>query len=238
MILSPFITTIARTHLPFTGEKVWQTSECHDSASYSSMIRLSDNEPGQLIQVTDSNIVGISEDTGKLLWSTPWRDRTVMTPVASDRHVFVMSKNNGCTQLRFESAQDPTVTFQNKNMKNEHGGAVLVAGHLFGYSENRGWVCQDWRTGELTWNEKTRLGKGSLTYADGRLYCLTEQDGIVALISATPDGFRELSRFKLKAQTEFRTREELVWTHPVISNGKLYIRDHEHITAFDIRKLQ
>ena len=82
-------------------------------------------------------------------------------------------------------------------------------------------------TGEIA-AEIKRLGKGSLAYADGRLYGYTE-DGKVALVNPDPEDFRELSSFKVEAGSGHH------WSHPVLSDGVLYVRHGEVLMAFDVR---
>ena len=110
----------------------------------------------------------------------------------------------------------------------------LVGDHLYGYADP-GWGCQDFSTGESVWNDR-KLGKGAIGYADGMLYCLEETSGTVALIEASPKGWTEHGRFKLEPQTKIRSARGKIWTHPVISNGKLYLRDQELFFAFDVKK--
>ena len=87
--------------------------------------------------------------------------------------------------------------------------------------------------GEQVWADKT-LGKGAVTFADGRLYCLDEGRGTVVLAEATPAGWKEHGRFVLEAKSEQRAQRGKIWTHPVIANGKLYLRDQELISSYDV----
>ena len=100
-------------------------------------------------------------------------------------------------------------------MKNHHGGVILVGDHLYGHSDDVGWICMDFATGEqqVARNAKI-LGKGAIAYADGMFYCLSEDDGEVVLIEASPDGWKEHGRFKLDPQTEIRSDRGKIWTHP------------------------
>jgi len=82
---------------------------------------------------------------------------------------------------------------------------------------------------------KKALGKGAIAYAEGRFYLLEESTGTVVLIDASNKGWKEQGRFKLSPQTMQRSPSGKVWTHPVISNGKLYLRDQELIYCFDIK---
>ena len=105
-----------------------------------------------------------------------------------------------------------------------------------GYSDRVGWVCQDLLTGELIWRERESLGKGAICYADERLYCLSKDDGLVVLIEATSDGWRERGRFKLDPQTELRKPKGRIWTHPIVANGKLFLRDQELLFCYDVKQ--
>ena len=116
-------------------------------------------------------------------------------------------------------------------MKNHHGGVVLVGEHLYGHSDASGWVCQNFKTGEAVWQEKGKLGKGSISYADGRLYCRFEsEEGTLVLLEATPEGYRELGRFDQPERSKKNS-----WPHPVIANGRLFIRDQDILLCYDIK---
>jgi outer membrane protein assembly factor BamB len=121
-------------------------------------------------------------------------------------------------------------------MINHHGGVVLVGNHLYGHSDQGGWTCQDFKTGEVAWSTgRDKLGKGAIHYADGMLYCLEESSGTVVLIEASPKGWSEKGRFKLTPQTTRRNPKGKVWTHPVVLDGKLYLRDQEFIVCYDVK---
>jgi len=72
------------------------------------------------------------------------------------------------------------------------------------------------------------IGKGSLTYADGMLYCLNER-GTMALADATPKAYTLVSQFKIP-----RGGRGPTWAHPVVCGGRLYIRHGDYLHAFDI----
>jgi hypothetical protein len=127
-----------------------------------------------------------------------------------------------------------TEVYANKDMKNQHGGVLLVGDHLFGYSDNVGWLCQDFKSGESVWTAKDELGKGAITCADGMLYLLEEREGTVALIEASPEGWREHGRFHLEPLTQQRKPSGGIWTHPVVADGRLYLRDQELLFSFDV----
>jgi hypothetical protein len=93
----------------------------------------------------------------------------------------------------------------------------------------------DFNTGEQLWREREALEKGAIAYADGRFYCLGEDEGQVVLINASPAGWEEHGRFTLDPPTEIRSDRGKIWVHPVISNGKLYIRDQDKLHCFNVK---
>jgi hypothetical protein len=93
----------------------------------------------------------------------------------------------------------------------------------------------DWKTGNEVWSDKKSLGKGAIGCADGMLYLVDESNGNVALIEASPKGYSEKGRFKLEPQSAIRNPQGRIWTHPVIANGRLYLRDQDLIHCFAVK---
>jgi hypothetical protein len=104
---------------------------------------------------------------------------------------------------------------------------VLIGDYLYGFSESILTAIR-FDTGEIAWRDRS-VGKGSLVYADGNLYCFSE-DGVVGLVEATPTGYKEKGRFRI-VQGNLKT-----WTHPVVVGGRLYLRDQDTIYAYDVRQ--
>lgn len=221
-----------------TGEVKWRSEGLDDGAHYSSMITATIHGRKQYIQLLPKRLVGVSPDNGELLWETGWPGRTAVipTPIVRGSQVYITSGYGmGSKLVTISPENDVEVVYENKVMKNHHGGVVLVGDQLYGHSDGPGWTCQDFATGKSIWKERRALGKGAIAYADGRLYCLGESDGDVVLIGATPDDWQEHGRFTLTPQTERRKEKGRIWTHPVIVNGKLYLRDQDLVYCFDIR---
>jgi outer membrane protein assembly factor BamB len=226
-----------------TGKPLWQSAQFTDGAQYSSIVPATINGEPQYVQRTMESVVGISPQDGKLLWKQAYPGKTAVipTPIVKGNQVYVTA-GYGVGSLSFVIEKGNTIKMlfdetsgTNKVMKNHHGGVILVGDHLYGYSDGLGWTCQDFESGALVWNEKAKLGKGAIAYADGSLYLLDEATGTVALIEASPAGYKELSRFKLDPQTTIRSPQGRIWTHPVISNGKLYLRDQDLIFAYAVK---
>ncbi|MAR12532.1 MAG: polyvinylalcohol dehydrogenase [Blastopirellula sp.] len=222
-----------------TGETLWQSKEITDGAQYASIITADLNGQHQLIQLTQQHVFAVNAENGDLLWQADWDGRVAVipTPIYHDRKVYVSSGYGvGCMLVEIGPDNVVEQKYKNKVMKNHHGGVVLLDGKLYGYSDGPGWTCQDFGAGEEVWSDKRKLGKGSLAYADGMFYCLAKDSGEVALIDASPEGWNEHGRFTLEPQTEIRSDRGRIWTHPVVVNGKLYLRDQDMIYCYDIKR--
>lgn len=220
-----------------TGKVLWQSGDFTDGAQYASIISADLNGARQYIQLTMKSVVGLNSTDGKTLWRADWPGRTAVipTPIQRDGLVYVSAGYGvGCQMVKIDAGNQLNGVYTNKVMKNHHGGVILVGNHLYGHSDGPGWVCQDFKTGAEVWSSKN-LGKGAIAYADGMLYLLEEGSGTVALVEASPKGWSEKSRFKLDPQTTQRNPQGRIWTHPVISNGKLYLRDQELLFCFDVK---
>ena len=127
--------------------------------------------------------------------------------------------------------------FDKESMENHHGGCVLHAGTIFGFSNAlRGvWMAQDWKSGEVLWSKKVGNGRsGSIAMADGLLYCYDDADGTCYLVEPSKEGWTERGQVKLPEQTSAERGRGAIWAHPIIANRTLFIRDQELIYAFDI----
>jgi outer membrane protein assembly factor BamB len=235
-----------------TGKLLWQTKEVAEQAPYSSPIVAEVNGVRQYIQMTYSGVMGVAADNGRLLWyykrKPPYDDVLIPTPILRGDSVYITSGHRqqnpraaGCDLVRLvASGQELRAeqVYQNRIMSAQQGGVVLVGGHVYGYSESeKGWVCQDFQSGKLVWSEKRALGRGSVTAADGRLYCLGENvdERALALVQASPAGWKESGRLIMPKQSELRRPRGMLWTPPVIANGRLYLRDQELLFCYDIK---
>lgn len=221
-----------------TGATLWQSKEFTDGAQYSSIIAENLNGTRQYIQLTMQHVVGLNAADGKVLWSVdfPGKTAVIPTPIFQDGQVYVTAGYGvGCLSFKVGAGNAIEKLYENKVMKNHHGGAILVNGHVYGHSDGAGWTCQNFKTGEEVWSEKSALGKGAVAYADGRLYCLAENNGTVVLAEASPKGWKEHGRFKLEPQTTQRNPQGRIWTHPVIVDGRLFLRDQELLHCYDVK---
>jgi outer membrane protein assembly factor BamB len=218
-----------------SGNKVWQSSEFTDGAHYSSLVIATIDGVKQYVQLTDKSLVGINPADGKLLWraNRPGRTAVIPNPVVFGNLVYVTSGYGvgcNCFEVKKNGAKfEATELWNNKHMVNHHGGVIRVGPHVYGHSDSKGWTCQDIKTGDLVWQDKT-FGKGAIAHADNRFVIRWEDKaGTIALIEASPNGYKEHGKFDPPSRSK-----EKAWAHPVISNGRLYIRDEDHLLCYDI----
>lgn len=220
-----------------SGALLWQSKEFTDPAHYSSLIVAEIGGVRQYIGLTAQSVMGIAAADGKLLWRAPRRGQTAVipTPIVAGDSVYVTSGYGvGCNLFKISSQGGKfsvQQVYANKVMVNHHGGVIKVGDFAYGYSDGKGWTCQNFKSGEAKWQNKDKLGKGCLLYADGHFY-LRQEDGKgpVVLIEASPDGFKEHGRFDQPHRSSANS-----WPHPVIAKGRLYLRDQDVLLCYDVK---
>lgn len=221
-----------------SGKKLWQSTEVTEGAHYSSIVPIDHFGKKQYLQLTQNKVFGL-DAVGKLQWQADWpngRTAVIPTPIYDNGHVYVTSGYKaGCMLIKVDASNNVSKVYDNLLMQNHHGGVIKFGEHIYGNTSGRGWICQDMMTGEVVWYEKSKLKKGAIAYADGMFYCLDETNGTCVLIEASTKGWSEHGRFVLDPQTQQRSIKGKVWTHPVIANGRLYLRDQEIVCCYDIK---
>jgi outer membrane protein assembly factor BamB len=219
-----------------TGAVVWRSKGFTDQVQYSSLVFAEIGGVRQCVQLTMGSVAGVGVEDGKLLWRAPRLGKTAVipTPICDGDYVYVTSGYGvGCNLFKVTASSGKFTTeevYTNKVLANHHGGAIKVGAFVYGHSESKGWTCQDFKSGEAKWQEKEKLGKGSLAYADEHFYLRSEDKGTVALIDASPEGYREHGRFEQPGRTDRKC-----WSHPVVAGGKLYLRDQDLLLCYDVK---
>lgn len=224
-----------------TGKTLWRSKDLTDGAEYSSLIIAEVKGKRQYVQLFMKKLAGISAEDGALLWTADWpegRTAVIPTPIYHDGKVYMTSGYGAGSMLVDIEGSKAKEVWKNKVMKNHHGGVLLVDGSLYGFSDGGGLTCQDFKTGERIWNEKGEgIQKGAVHYADGMLYGLDEHEGSVFLAEASPKGYKEHGRFSLPKTTKLREGTNgKVWTHPVVLDGHLYLRDQDLVFCYEVKK--
>src|SRR5829696_6435810 len=211
------------------GSVIWKSQS--DEPGYSSAIPAEINGITQVVFFTARRAVGLDSKDGRLLWDyeKPANNTSnAATPIVRANRIFISSDygaGGGVVEIKPDNkAQEIYFT---KNMKNHHSSSVLIGDHLYGFSSSILTVMK-FDTGEIAWRDRS-VGKGSLVFADGHFYLLSE-NGVVGLVEATPTGYKEKGRFRIQ-QDSLPT-----WAHPVVAGGRLYLRDQDTIYAYDVRE--
>jgi outer membrane protein assembly factor BamB len=224
-----------------TGEKRWSAARPEDrGAGHSSIVIANVGGTRVYVQSTGSGAMGVRASDGKLLWTFDIEKTTAVipTPIVRDDLVFFdAGYNRGGALLKQVPAAAGDIKIETvyplkPELANKHGGVVLVGDYLYGDSEDRGIVwCADLMTGKVEWKSRG-AGKdsASIVAADDHLY-VHYADGTMALVKASPKAHEEISHFEVPGAGERPS-----WSHPVILDGKLYVREGDVIACYDVHK--
>lgn len=245
-----------------TGETMWKADASEIGApnsrgyssgqGYSSPVKATIGGVPQylILSGNGAGLVGVHAETGKVLWQYKGKAATggtaqIPMPVVKGDRVWVScSYSGGAALLQIVSmGQDAfevkeIKAYRKPQLNNHHGGMVLVDGHVyFGHNQNGGSpVCVDFDTGEIKWGPERSpangRGSAAVLAADGRLYFRYE-NGVLVLIEPDSKGLNVVSSFKLP-NADQRTHPQS-WPHPVVVNGKLYIRDQTVMYCYDVK---
>ena len=219
-----------------TGDVIWRSKEFTDPAAYSSLVPVEIGGVRQYLQFTGASVAGVAAKDGKLLWRAdrPGKTAVIPTPIYHDQQVFVTSGYGiGCNLFKVSAAGGKfsvAEVYANQDMKNHHGGVIRLGDHVYGVNDPRSLTCMEFKTGKVLWTDPS-VGKGAVAYADGHLYVRSESGkGSVALVEATPKGYAEKGRFDQPDRSDRQS-----WPHPVIANGRLYLRDQDVLLCYDVK---
>lgn len=220
-----------------TGETVWAAESVDDDAGYATPT-ISEFQGRRIVLAMNGKaLVGVDLAAGKLLFRhehlTKY-DVNALKPVCIDDEVFISSGYGAGSELIRLLPGDGGVqakqVWASKDMDNHHGGVVVDNGLIFGSNGKGKWVCLDWKTGDTKYSTDG-VGKGSLTYADGLLYTLSENGGTMGLVKPSADGHEIISQFSIPAGGEGKS-----WAHPVVTGGRLYVRHGDFVYAFNVSR--
>ncbi len=236
-----------------TGAVVWRSTGLTQQAPYSSIMPADIHGVRQYIQnsyLSDKvggYLSGVAAKDGKLLWSQKVVKGQIYLLASNaliQGDLVYASNYKGCHLFEIGKdmkAEEKYATAAQKNLRNNHGGVVLIGEHVYGRSE-KAWTCQDFASGEIAWEEPNDLrcrASGATIAAEGMLYLYTDR-GEVGLVEANPKEFKLAGSFIIPEKSKYPTtrttsRSAEPWSHPAIANGRLYVRDCELIFCYDIR---
>lgn len=214
------------------GAVIWKS--LGDEPGYSSAVLHEASGIREAVYFTGERALGVDVDTGKLLWSynqVANQTANIATPIVRSNFVFLSSGyGTGAALLELTPAAGKVTARQvyfTRDMRNHHATSVLVGDYLYGFSDAI-LTAMKFDSGQVAWRDRS-VGKGSVVFADDRLYLYSEQ-GVVGLAEANPSGYREHGRFQI------RSGSAPTWSHPIVSNGRLFIRDQDNVYAFDVKQ--
>lgn len=222
-----------------SGEVIWKSAvPGGDEAAYASAVVTEVNGFQQYVQMLAKGLVGVDAKTGKFLWryakTVSRYGANIPTPVAEDDYIWSAGAGTGAGLIKLSAkngAIQPEEIHFSPKQPTAIGGAIKIGDFLYG-TTGQAMVCLEFFTGELKWEERA-LGAGSLCFADERLY-LHAEDGQMALVEPTEQGYREKGRFTPSSQPEHPNEMEKAWAYPVVANGRLYVRDHQALWCYDV----
>jgi outer membrane protein assembly factor BamB len=224
-----------------TGETLWTASRPGDrGAAHASPVVSQVGGTRVYVQTTGSGPMGVRADDGKLLWTYDIEKTTAIAPtpiIRGDLVFFAAGYGRGGALLKQVPKEHGEVAVEEvyplkRELANKHGGIVLVGDYLYGDSDDKGIpFCADLMTGEIKWKSRgSGRESASLAAAEGHLY-VRYADGTMTLVKASPEAFEEVGTFKIPGSGDRPS-----WSHPVIVDGKLYLREGDAILCYELRK--
>jgi outer membrane protein assembly factor BamB len=217
-----------------TGKLVWKAFD--DPCGYSSPVAATIGGKRQIVFLTGTNVMGVTPEAGKLLWQYEWKTHqecNIATPIVIGPYVFVSAGyGKGCGLLEISTDAAGTLTprrvYAHNRMRNHLSTCVVYQDHLYGFDTSTRMetllVCMELRTGKVCWKHDG-FDRGSLIVADGRLIVLG-QAGRLGIVDPDPKEYRELTAATIS--------DSRCWAMPALVQGKLYVRDQQHIMCFDL----
>jgi outer membrane protein assembly factor BamB len=218
-----------------TGNVIWKTmTPDNPSAAYASTIVADLKGVRQYVNYVQNAVVGIRADNGDFLWSNSASANPTAncsSPVVYEDSVFSSSGyGQGCALVKITGKRGrdgADLVYKNTEMRNHHGGIVLIGKYVYGADEGI-MKCLDVTTGDVMWQDRS-VGKGAVVYVDGKIILRSEQ-GPLALMDATPDGYQERGRFDQPDRSN-----QAAWAHPAVADGRLYLRDQGLLLVYDLK---
>lgn len=226
-----------------TGAVIWKSAiPGAEPAAYASAIVVQAAGRKQYVQFLTKGIVGVDAKTGQFLWRYAEAAKgpaQYFTPIARGEYVYGGALGVGGGMVRLKPDANGVAAEQvyfTRGLPNGPGGAVVVGDHIYGTEVSRKLVAAEFTTGKVKWTSES-VGVASIAAADGLLY-LHGMEGDVALVEATPEGYREKGKFMPPSPPQRKKAgqfAEAAFCYPVIANGTLYIRDLDTMWAWDIK---
>jgi outer membrane protein assembly factor BamB len=222
-----------------TGEVIWRSVvPGGEPAGYASIAIVQTGNVKQYATFLQKGLVGVDARTGAFLWrdnrTADGSAANIPTPVVSGSGVYNATSQGGGALVQLGVAAGKVTAqpaYHERRLPGSNGGSIVIGGYLYGTNATS-LLCAEFTTGAVKWQERG-IGTASLAYADGRLY-LRGEEGDVALVEPSPASYREKGRFTPPGAPERGPAK--AWPHPVVANGRLYVRDLGTLWSYDVRR--
>jgi outer membrane protein assembly factor BamB len=221
-----------------TGAVLWRCAVTGgDEAAYSSAIVVEAGGVRQYVQFLSKGLVGVDAKSGKFLWrydkTASGSPAVILTPIAEKDLVYSGAYRAGGGLIKLKPVQggvEPEQIYFSPKLPIGIGGVVKAGDYFYG-STSEAYLCVEFASGAVKWEERT--SPAASCYADGRLY-LHAENGEVLLVEPSPEGLHEQGRFTPPEPPKRIDAMEKAWAYPVIANGRLYIRDAGKLWCYDV----
>jgi len=213
-----------------TGALIWQGGGT-DKPGYTAPVIAIILDIKQYVIFSATSINGVETETGKLLWSFPWRtpnDVNAAMPLVIGNSIYITSNyGRGCALIEI-TPEGPVKKWENRNMHSHFSAPLLIDNFIYGTSDPGRLLCMDPREeGKIIWSQRG-FEKGGLMAIDGVLLVLDGANGQLAMVEVSPEAYKELGRFTPLGGS-------FSWTAPVVSDGKLLVRNKTEFACYDLK---
>jgi outer membrane protein assembly factor BamB len=224
-----------------SGKVIWRSKDIKDQATYGSAAVGKVGGRDLAFYVTQNAFYAVDLKDGAKVFENKrdedYPDVVCPTPVVVAGKVYFTVGYGGGSEVYEADGKSLKLVWEAKEIGSKQGGTVIVGKNVFGYHEERAWMCQNFEDGKVIWplkRQRQSLKAGTIIAADGKLY-VSDEEGKVGMLEATTKGYTVLGEFTLPEKSANRKPSMRVWTHPSLSDGKLYLRDQEWIFCYEVK---
>lgn len=225
------------------GNIIWETAPLNEGTQYINPLLIQEKGMKVIVTHTSSYIIGVNAENGKIIWKFDFSSvnpdmkggkNYINTPLYRDGFLFA-ANGYGQTSAKIKIGFDgsaPQLVWKNPDINPHIGGMILIGNYIYSSTHDNNskgrWICADWTTGKTMWVTEWN-NKGAVISADDMLYLFEEKNGNVALVKPNAEKLDIVSSFKLPKG------EGPAWAHPVIDNGRLFVRRGDYMAVYSIK---